>query len=163
MTSIFNSSRKPIQLYHSYYNIFPIDVTPDSATTITEAILFTLFVLDNSLGNTLNELVDTALSLFPTFSREQLCDTILEMLRVGILKSLYPICRDHCLTPNNARISTITWSEKLDQYPANSSLVEYLIGLAGGTREYSQTFTILFKPYINPTLYENTVEATGMS
>jgi hypothetical protein len=155
------SCRLPIQLHHSYYNIFPITVEPSSATNIDEAILYVLFAVlgSNKRGNTYAQIIDTTAEIFAAqYSRVDICAAFQSMLQTGILRTLAFVCRNWCEAPPEI---TYTWNETMDENIANQDLVVYLIQLAGGTRSYSWTFAQLFKPFVPPTLYQTTLAACG--
>jgi len=152
------SCRKQIQLHHLYYNIFPIPVEPESAVDLPEAILYTIYILNQHYGSTQMEIVAEMNQLFPQYTNQQICDMFTSMLKDGILRTLQPVCINYCAPPVPV---TFTINQNIDQKEANYNLVLFLVALSGGTRTKSATFNAFFKPYVNPNLYSNSLNACG--
>ena len=152
------SCRQRITLYHSYYNTFPIDIKPSSASNITEAILYTIFILNNNYGSTQNDLIAKMNIIFPQYATSTICNVITTLLKNGALITLNPVLRNWCIggygCEPNSTISKkpvgLTINPNIDQKSSNNGLVSYLIGLSGGTRAYSYKFNMMFNPYVNP-------------
>jgi hypothetical protein len=158
--------RNRIQLHHPYYNVFPIEVDTSVVTSLTEAILYTLFVLNNMFGLTQPEIVDYITSHFPQYTDETtICEKLSNLLKNGILRQLPPICFNYCANNSNStlalRLPRITYNQTMDQAEQNYNLVLFLIQLAGGTRQTTARFKALFNPYVNPTIWQNTLSACG--
>lgn len=160
--------RNRIQLHHPYYNVFPIEVDTSVVNSLIEAVLYTLFVLNDMFGLTQIEIVEYIATHFPQYTdRMTICDTISRLLKNGILRQLPPICFGYCPTDAGAdatlslRLPRLTYNQTMDQYDRNYTLVLFLIQLAGGTRQTTPRFKALFNPYVNPTIWQNTLSACG--
>jgi hypothetical protein len=159
--------RNRIQLHHPYYNIFPIEVDPSVVTSLTEAILYTLFVLNNMFGLARPEIIDYIVTTFPQYSdTDAICSTLTRLLKNGVLRQLPSICPGYCSAPDTdaqllLRLPRIAYNQTMDQAERNYNLVLFLIQLAGGTRQTTPRFKALFNPYVNPTIWQNTLSACG--
>ena len=158
MNSLITSSRQRIKLNHVYYNIFPINNIPSSASSLTEAILYTIFIDNKNYGISCADLVAQVNMIFPQYSMVDIQTKIQFLLKNGTLVTLTPVLRNWCLGGYGCSINSdqfpvspgITISQNIDQNPLNTDLVLYLIGLAGGTRKISHKFNQLFIPYVQP-------------
>ena len=152
------SCRKRIKLEHYYYNVFPVDVSPLSATTINEAIFYSVFVLNNNIGSTQSDITEKMNTLFPQYSTDEVCTVLKKLLKTGALITLTPITRGWCVGGYSCglgglRAVGITFNPFMDQNVSNNDLVTFLIQLSGGTRSYSLTFNQMFIPYSKITIY----------
>lgn len=141
------SCQQKIPLFHKYYNIFPIDVTPLSAENVGESIIYTFFVLDRHLGLTFNDIADYMVVTFPKYSLSEVKMEIDYFVRKGVLVTLQPICRDWCA--DECPVKAYSIGSRLDQLPEFSDLIMYLMQLAGGTRTTSTVFNHWFLPNRN--------------
>jgi hypothetical protein len=136
------SCQQKIPLGHKYYNIFPLPVEPVSAETLTEAILYTYFVLNQHMGLTQMDWLQYMAVHFPQYSSQEIESELDALVRSGVLVTLQPVCRDWCA--DECPVKSYAISSRLDQLPAFNGLVLFLIGLAGGTRVTSVRFNQLF-------------------
>ena len=147
------SCQQKIPLFHKYYNIFPIDVTPSSAENVGASIVYTFFVLDRHLGLTSDDIVDYVVTTFPQYSLTEIKSEIEYFVRNGVLVTLQPICRDWCA--DECPVKTYVLGSRLDQLHEFNGLLVYLMQLAGGTRVTTPVFNHWFLP--NRNLQGNTI------
>lgn len=150
------SCQQKIPLFHLYYNIFPIDVTPSSAQTLGEAVIYTIFVLNKHFGATTDDIVSFMASNFSQYTQTEVETEVDYLIKKGVLVTLQPVCRDWCADTCPEKAYAISW--RLDQLVGFSDLVLFLIGLAGGTRTLSPTFNRWFLS--NGNVQNNTVGST---
>lgn len=142
------SCQQKIILNHKFYNIEGITVSPSSAMSIIEAIVYVFFVANNRLGLSDAQILFHMGTLFPEYSTGQITTAIELMTRQGVLTVLQPICRDWCADECPPRTYAI--SPRLDMIPSNDYLTLYLVQLAGGTRSISRVFRQWFANVPNP-------------
>ena len=138
------SCQQKIPLYLAYYNVFPIDVSPASVSTIQEAIVYAFFILKKQFGASEAEIVSYVSSTFPEYTTDVIEAAFTSMVRTGALVILQPICRDWCADECPIKLYAI--SSRISQIPVYAPLVLFLVQLAGGTRTISNTFRRWFSP-----------------
>lgn len=147
------SCQQKIPLFNKYYNIFPIEVKPQSAESLGESIIYTFFVLNRHLGLTMENIVDFVTTNFPQYSAPDVESEIEYFVKKGVLVTLQPICRDWCA--DTCPVKSYSISSRLDQIYVFNGLVVFLIQLAGGTRVTTPVFNRWFLP--NRNLQGNTI------
>jgi hypothetical protein len=136
-------SQQRIALYRTYYNVFPIEVTPSSVTSIGESIIYMLFVLKKCNGVSENNIITYASVHFPQYTADLIRTEINTLVRAGVLVILQPICRDWCVQGCPVdKTYAISW--RADQVIGSEPLVLFLIQLVGGTRTIGPNFNRWF-------------------
>jgi hypothetical protein len=136
------SCQQKIPLFHSYYNIPPIMVEPSSAQTIQEAIIYTFFVNNNHFGLTKTEVTQYMLNTFTQYDFASIDSAFTVLIANGVLVTLQAICVNWC--KNQCPLKKFAISKNLDKLPIYSSLIFYLIQLAGGTQTTTAVFNNWF-------------------
>ena len=153
------SCQQRIPLFHVYYNIFPIEVTPSSVQNISEGVIYTFFVLNKNFGLTMQDITLFMTSKFPQYTTSEVETEVNFLIKKGVLVTLQPICRDWCADTCPEKAYAISW--RIDQLAGFRDLVLFLLGLAGGTRTFSRTFNRWFLS--NGNVQNNTVGSTKRS
>jgi len=141
------SCQQRIPLTQVYANVFPLAVTPASAETLGEALLYVFFVRAEPCGLSLQDLIDAMALLFPQYTEAEISEQVAFWLQQGVLITLQPVCRDWCANTCPVKTYAISW--RLEQLPRFADLLLFLIQLAGGTRVTTPTFNRWFGPHPN--------------
>lgn len=159
------SCQQKIELVRSYYNIFPIEIIPASATNISEAIIYTFFVQSKHFGLSEDMILDAMASTFPQYTKSDIQSQLLYFIQRGLLITLQPVCRNWCIAECPTKMFAI--GSSMDKLVGFEDLVLYLIQLAGGTRVTTSTFSRWFKNNSNngnlPTIISSTKRAVMSS
>lgn len=127
-----------------YYNLEALPVEPSSAVTVEEALLYTFFVLDRSLGLTDDDVLAFMAETFPQYSPDTVQSTFSLMVRAGVFVILQPLCRNWCDPTCPAKTYAI--NKQLERLVPWGQLVPFLLQLAGGTQVATPAFWHWFAP-----------------
>lgn len=143
------SCRQKIKLTRPYTlaETLPLSPSDFDCSNLTEAILLSLFLMDNQYGNTMNEIVAKVQSICPDFTVEEIETEVFSDLKSGILNSLRPICINYCGDVPYPEIR-YTFGPYMDAKPLHKPYVTFLIRLAGG--QQTAIFRKLFIQYLFP-------------
>ena len=139
--------QQKIPLFHMYYNLFPIDVNPSNVGSITEAIIYSFFVLKLHYGLEMSKLLSFILLTFPQYNENDVIKAINTLLYDGVLVTLEAICVDWC--NNQCPPKKFAISRNFDKLIKYQSLLVFMLQLAGGTRVNTPIFTYWFLPNRN--------------
>lgn len=153
------SGRQKIQLLHNYDTIQPLDLNNIDCDSAYKAIALALYSLDEGRGNTLAEIQAAAAILCPMVTANQVEAALEDGVKKSLFMPLYP------LNINWERLDLYptcryTFNPKIDKFERtlNRTLVNFLVGLVGGTPnpgfnrtpEGRKLFDKFFKRYADP-------------
>lgn len=152
------SGALPITLYQNYKQIpfsakdacrscFPaFDGAALRCTDPRYPIIEAVYSLGNRAGSSQSEIVSAAQAVCGNFSADAYHTAFKDSLRRGLLTSVVPPCINY-VTGNNGP-SRYILAPGMDQYPANSPYVKFLLWLVGGynSPRFTTWFTLTCAP-----------------
>ena len=139
--------QQKIPLFHMYYNLFPIQVNPSSVKSISEAIIYSFFVLKNHYGLEISTLLSFMISSFPEYNENDVLVAFNKLIYHGVLVTLEAICVNWC--SNECPPKKFAISKNFDKLVKYQPLLIFMLQLAGGTRVTTPTFSYWFLPNRN--------------
>jgi hypothetical protein len=132
----------PVNLYHDYKSIpfsvadacqscYPIyNADEERCVNPAYSLIQAIYVLDQTNGSTLEDIISTATQICPSFSDAAFRATFQNALRKGIFTSIVPVQIDYFLGTNGPTRYII--GPEMDRYAQGAPYVKFLLSLVGG-------------------------------